>query len=72
MDRTKNIINYYSDCDYIQKKVFGEYLEFARLREKMLVEKKLFNFIRLFKYHKYYRSIKQEIGDLYLAIFAEE
>lgn len=72
MDRTKNIINYYSDCDYIQKKVFGEYLVFARLREKMLVEKKLFNFIRLFKYHKYYRSIKQEIGDLYLAIFAEE
>lgn len=72
MERTKNIISYYSDYDDARKKVFEEYLEFAQLRKKLLLERKLFNFFRLIKYHQYYRSVKQEVGDLYLAIFVKE
>lgn len=72
MNRTRNIIEYYHNCDNIKKRIFKEYLEFAELRENLLVQKKLINFFKLFKYHKYYRSIKQEIGDLYLTIFARE
>lgn len=42
-----------------------KYKEYAKMRLELLEEKKVTNFFKLIPYKRFYRSLKQELGDLY-------
>ena len=69
MEMGKKIAQWYKSChNHIpenKNKIIVEYLEWADLRIELLQSGKLNNFFRLLKYHKYFRSVRQELGDLY-------
>lgn len=58
----KNISN-----DENEEHLLKSFLTYADLRLKLLEKKKLRNFFKLFNYRCFYRTFKQELGDLYLA-----
>lgn len=41
-----------------------KYKEYAKMRLELLEEKKVINFFKLIPYKRFYRSLKQELGDL--------
>jgi len=41
------------------------YMNWCSLRKELLQDKNLINFFRLIQYHSYFRSMRQELGDLY-------
>lgn len=50
-----------------EEKILKDFLAYADLRLELLEEKKLSSFFKLFSYRGFYRTFKQELGDLYLA-----
>ncbi len=75
MDMGANIASYYSSSlPSISKEkqdVIGRYYEWIRLRKGLIKEHKLVNFFKLMPYRKYYRSLRQELGDLYYVIVGQ-
>lgn len=69
MDMGKQITEYFlEETNQIPKKksrILDNYLTWAKLRKELIVDHNIINFIRLIRYHKYYRSVRQEVGDLY-------
>jgi glycosyltransferase involved in cell wall biosynthesis len=51
-----------------KKIIIKRFREFAKLRLDLIANKKVKNFFILFRYREYYRSMKQEIGDIYLML----
>lgn len=73
LKRNKNLVRWVLNgkkvlYDEREGKILRDFLVYADLRLGLLVEKKLSNFFRLFRYSCFYRTFKQELGDLYLAI----
>lgn len=52
--------------DVSRLKIIGKYKVYAKLRLELLENRKITNFFRLFIYAEFYKSLKQEFGDLYL------
>lgn len=69
MEMGKKIVHWYkkshNDTLGDKKRIIEEYLQWADLRIELLQLRKLGNFFRLLKYHKYFRSVRQELGDIY-------
>lgn len=72
MERTKNVIQWYKNGNFKKDEnketLMNEYLVFAKLRKELLENKKIINCFKLIRYRKFYRTVKQELGDLYLII----
>lgn len=73
LKRNKNLINWWMKnknvlSDTGTEKILKKFLVYADLRLALLEKKKLSNFFKLFKYRCFYRTFKQELGDLYLAV----
>ena len=75
MDMGERIVSWYKTnyrgISANKRLMLDGYIQWAHLRKGLLVDKKMMNFLRLMKYHKYFRSIRQEIGDLYYLIKGE-
>lgn len=71
LKRNKNLVRWSLNNEYIlngeEGKILKEFLTYADLRLELLEKKKLNNFFKLFRYRQFYRTFKQELGDLYLA-----
>lgn len=61
----------YQDTSVEKSHMLNGYIQWAKLRTELLLERKLINFFRLLKYHKYFRSLRQELGDLYYLVKSE-
>lgn len=72
LKRNKNLVQWALNNKQILRdgelEILKEFLTYADLRLDLLEEKKLSNFFKLFSYRQFYRTFKQELGDLYLAI----
>lgn len=73
LKRNKNLVSWLMKsediaCSEKEKNMLKKFLIYADLRLGLLEEKKMINFFRLFNYRYFYRTFKQELGDLYLAI----
>lgn len=72
MKMGKNIVRWYRSTNKViskdKSKMLDGYLEWNELRSELLQSRKLGNLIRLIKYRKYFRSTRQELGDLYYLI----
>lgn len=55
----------YNNIPTKKTKILQGYLQWATIRMELLQQKKIKNFFRLLKYHRYFRSIRQEFGDIY-------
>lgn len=75
MDMGERIVSWYrtnyQDISIQKRQMLEEYMQWAELRKKLLLEKKVLNFFKLMRYHKYFRSIRQELGDLYYLVKGE-
>lgn len=69
MKRTSNLVNWYlkseSNCEKDMEKILSNYLKFAKLRIELILNKKIGNWFKLWRYKKYYRSSRQMLGDWY-------
>ena len=54
---------YSPNCE--KEKIIKECNEWCKLRQELLVNKKLINWLKLYRYRKFYLSTKKYIGDLY-------
>lgn len=71
MRRSCNIIEWYFAQPFFDSKkemILRQYQQFAALRIRLFEKKEILLWLRLIQYYDFYRSIRQEIGDLYLLI----
>ena len=55
-----------------KRKMIQRYRQWCKLRTDLLLKHKYINFIKLIGYRKFFRSYRQELGDLYYIIFLNE
>lgn len=72
LKRNKNLVQWVMNSQNIlycekEEKLLENFLTYADLRLELLEKKKLSNFFKLFNYRVFYRTYRQELGDLYLA-----
>lgn len=76
MEMGRSIIKWYMANDSLlsneKKKVIDGFIKWCDLREDLLEKNKFSNFIKLISYRNYYRSLRQEIGDLYYLLKKKE
>ena len=69
MEMGENIVNWYKNSNPTlsneKNNMLDGFLQWVKLREELLLDKKITNFFKLIKYHAYFRSLRQELGDLY-------
>lgn len=69
MEMGKSIVQWYRNTNTAiskdKSKMLDGYLEWNKLRLELLQSGKYGNFFRLIKYRRYFRSMRQELGDLY-------
>lgn len=51
-----------------KEQMLAGYMNWSSLRKELLRDKKVINFFRLIQYHSYFRSLRQEVGDLYYLV----
>lgn len=72
MKMGESIVDWYIKTNSVitaeKRKMLDGYIHWCELRKELLLQKRLFNFIRLINYHAYFRSLRQELGDLYYLV----
>lgn len=69
MEMGESIVRWYRKQHEIispeKEHVLEGYMNWSYLRKELLKDRKLIDFFRLIQYHSYFRSMRQEVGDLY-------
>lgn len=73
LQRNRNLSNWLLNnrtipCSIEEQAMLRRFMTYADLRLGLLEQRKIGNFIKLFWYRSFYRTFKQELGDLYLVM----